>query len=61
MNLVKDKFKSFEDLYKQRIDSNMQNNEVFLIEKNPFKDCKKYFSDLACILVELGYFAFYLS
>jgi ERCC4-related helicase len=61
MDLVKDQFKSLEDLYKQRIDSNMQNNEVFLIEKNPFKDCKKYFSDLACILDELGYFAFYLS
>ena len=33
----------------------------FLIEKNPFKDCKKYFSDLACILDELGYYGFYLT
>ena len=61
IDLVKEQFRSLEDLYKKRIDSNTQNNEVFLIEKNPFKDCKKYFSDLNCILDELGYFAFYLS
>ena len=58
---AKEQFKKLEEIYKQRIDSTAQNNEFFSIEKNPFKDCKKYFSDLSCILDELGYYAFYLS
>lgn len=62
LNATRDEFKALEDLFKKRIigNSNENNEQIgFLIEKNPFKEFKKYFSDLACILEELGYYSFY--